>query len=142
MNRRSSQQFSQDLRNSAVALTGYVTDNVQLAGGERATLIVKRVFKQHNERQRAELRLIDGEWRIVGLFQGETFEPAIVLELTWLPNTRINLRSLVRQETSSEIPSEFTLSEHRFPPAIRDVSLCSISRTRGGLTRVKIALWI
>lgn len=73
MAEKSRERLAAELRSGAADLTGHVTIDVKINQPNEATLVLERVYSQHNERHQVKLRREFGDWRIVEINPLERF---------------------------------------------------------------------
>ena len=73
---QSEQAFSESLMQAIKQMKGHAVHQAEIQNG-RAELVVERVYASRNERQRYELLLGDGQWRIATVHRAEPFQPEI-----------------------------------------------------------------
>jgi hypothetical protein len=66
-----------ELRRGTATLLGCVTHSVEQIASDRAVVVVERIYRDSNERQRLELQQLDGQWKIVAQTVNERFAPEI-----------------------------------------------------------------
>ena len=69
--------FSEYLRSSSDPLTGVAVYDVEVTNSDRANLTVEYVYRDATERQRMQLELFKGEWKIVDLDRSKRAKPLI-----------------------------------------------------------------
>ena len=69
--------FSKYLRSSSDPLTGVAVYDVEVTDSDRATLTVEYVYRDATERQRMQLELFRGGWKIVDLDRSKRAKPLI-----------------------------------------------------------------
>jgi hypothetical protein len=58
-------------------LTGFATTGWEFAKPDSASVVLERIYRDFNERQRLELQQINGDWRIVAVTDLGQFDPKI-----------------------------------------------------------------
>lgn len=70
-------RFSEYLKESAGKVKGVAVYGVQQTNAGRASLTVEYIYPDHNERQRVNLRLEQGRWRVEAAESSQRVQPLI-----------------------------------------------------------------
>lgn len=77
MAKQSRERLAAELRSGAADLTGHATTDLKITQPDAATLVLERIYTQHNERHQISLSRAFGVWKIVEIKPLERFAPEI-----------------------------------------------------------------